>query len=145
MSTLRFPKLVLASLALLLATLSLVGCFEEEKATLKIIGYNHTDMYIHRFAVNGYSASNLFEHAGGGKWACCVTIPRKYRPGLKATIEWETDDDKTYQRLVEIPPYGSDISSFNVHFLRDGNVKVFVTITGLGHPDYPLKGKEAEL
>jgi hypothetical protein len=33
----------------------------------------------------------------------------------------------------------------NVHFLRDGEVKVFANRLSLWHPDYPLKGKEAEL
>lgn len=145
MSMRKYRKFFLMSFAFLLATLSIGGCFGEEKATPTIIGYNHTGMYIHRFSVNGYWAGNLFEHSGGGSRICCASIPRKFRPGLKVTIEWETDDDKIYQREVEIPPYGDSISRFNVHFLSDGNVKVFVGMGGLRSPDYPLKGKESEL
>jgi hypothetical protein len=37
------------------------------------------------------------------------------------------------------------LGRFAVHFLRDGNVKVFVTMMSLHHPDYPLKGDEARL
>jgi hypothetical protein len=32
-----------------------------------------------------------------------------------------------------------------VHFLRNGEIKVFVTIYMTWHPNYPLKGDEAKM
>ena len=40
------------------------------------------------FSINGYRAPGL----GGG--VCCVMLPLKWTPGLKAHIEWEVDPDK---------------------------------------------------
>jgi hypothetical protein len=34
---------------------------------------------------------------------------------------------------------------FAVHFLRDGEIKVLVTMYGPGNPSYPLKGDEARM
>ncbi|RFQ07945.1 DUF3304 domain-containing protein, partial [Pseudomonas sp. ATCC 13867] len=28
---------------------------------------------------------------GGGSQTCCVSLPTKWRPGLKVVIEWEKD------------------------------------------------------
>ncbi len=40
---------------------------------------------INWFKVNGYRAPGL----GGGY--CCVMLPEKWTPGLKAHVEWEVD------------------------------------------------------
>lgn len=54
--------------------------------------------------------------------------------------------DAIVERVVEIPKYDlKNADLFSVHFLRNGEVKVFVTGLLLGHRDYPLKGKDAEL
>lgn len=45
---------------------------------------------------------------------------------------------------MPIPKYDK-VGDLAVHFLRNGEVKVFVTNPRLGHPDYPLKGPEAGL
>ena len=43
-----------------------------------------------------------------------------------------------------MPPYDK-VSRLAVHFLRNGEVKVFATMYGLSHPDYPLQGEEATM
>ena len=64
---------------------------------------------------------------------------------MEATIRWSDGSLKNEQeRVVEIPRYG-DGGKFDVHFLRNGEIKVFVTGYALWHPDYPLKGEEAEM
>ena len=56
-----------------------------------------------------------------------------------------TTDLQTYKKvMVAIPEYDR-IGDLAVHFLRSGQVKVFVTNLTLGHPDYPLTGPEAPL
>jgi hypothetical protein len=65
--------------------LILSGC-AEEMVPVSIVGYNHTDKYIHSFTVNGGSAGNLFAHSGGGSIVCCIAILENWKPGLKAKI-----------------------------------------------------------
>jgi hypothetical protein len=95
------------------------------------------------------SAGFLNKGAGGGSYTCCLTIPLEWRPGLFVTVTYATfsgDAEKKVAHVVAIPKYdGTNVSTMNVHFLRNGTVKVFVTRIMLGHRDYPLKGKEAEL
>ncbi|WP_149138608.1 DUF3304 domain-containing protein [Cupriavidus campinensis] len=135
-----------AWIAGLLAALPLAmsGC-GEEPISVSMVGYNHTDVGIYAFEVNGRGGPNIWPHEGGGSFTCCVTVPRVYKPGMTAKVRWVNRiDDVPQERIVPVPPYGPrDGGMFAVHFLRDGNVKVFVTMMGLGHPDYPLKGDEA--
>ncbi|MGO4282603.1 DUF3304 domain-containing protein [Cupriavidus sp. RAF20_2] len=135
-----------AWIAGLLAALPLAmsGCGDKPIA-VSMVGYNHTDVGIYAFEVNGHGGPNIWPHEGGGKFTCCVTVPRIHKPGMTAKVRWvHRIDDVPQERIVPVPPYGPrDGGMFAVHFLRDGNVKVFVTMMGLGHPDYPLKGDEA--
>ena len=51
-----------------------------------------------------------------------------------------------HKRVVPVPQYEAGKSSgLKVHFLRNGQIKVFAGPTFLGHPDYPLKGVDSEL
>ena len=69
--------------------LALVGCStaDNEMAGGSLQAVNHTLHAINWFSVNGYRA-----HGGGGS-SCCIVMPLKWRPGLKANIEWEVDPD----------------------------------------------------
>ncbi|WP_454757518.1 DUF3304 domain-containing protein [Cupriavidus campinensis] len=135
-----------AWIAGLLAALSLAmsGC-GDEPISVEMVGYNHTDVGIYAFEVDGHGGPNIGAHKGGGKFTCCVTVPRVYKPGMTAKVRWlHRIDDVPQERIVPVPPYGpEEIGRVAVHFLRDGNVKVFVTMMALRHPDYPLKGDEA--
>ena len=130
----------------LLAALPLAtsGC-GDEPISVEMVGYNHTDVGIYAFEVNGHGGPNIGAHQGGGKFTCCVTVPRVYKPGMTAKVRWvHRIDDVPQERIVAVPPYRpEEIGRFAVHFLRDGNIKVFVTMMALRHPDYPLKGDEA--
>lgn len=51
-----------------------------------------------------------------------------------------------WKKTVPVPKYNADDTGmFIVHFLHDGNYKVFVTKYLLGHRKYHMSGKEAEL
>ncbi len=86
-STLR--KVALRGLYALLG-LMLHGCSsaDNEMAGGNIQAVNHTLNAINWLSVNGYRA-----HGGGGS-SCCVIMPTKWRPGLKAHIEWEVDPNR---------------------------------------------------
>jgi len=140
---LRLRILLLPLLALL--SLPLLAC-SEEKVGIDLVGYNHTDYEIGHFSVDGSGGTYLGEHEGGGKFVCCVSVPRKYKPGMKVHVSWGGVGVKTQERVVDVPPYKpEDTGVFAVHFLRNGEVKVFVTSYALGHPNYPLKGDEAKM
>ena len=126
--------------------LPLTGCTEDQM-TLSLVGYNHTDRSIYRFGVNEYGGAYLGAHRGGGKFTCCTSIPRAYKPGMTVKVWWsDWGGENAMERDVEVPQYGPDEGGrFAVHFLRGGEVKVFVTMMDLSHPDYPLKGDEAKL
>jgi hypothetical protein len=131
------------------------ACSKEPATTsLQLSGYNHTDKSIGSFSISGGGgeggeAGYLGPGQGGGGFTCCVSVPTVWRPSLKVTViwdGWEKDVEKTITRVVQVPKYDAKTAStMDVHFLRSGEVKVFVLRIGLGHRDYPLKGKEAEL
>ena len=118
---------------------------------------NHVNgIGINGFSVNGYSAPGL----GGGY--CCIMLPRKWTPGLKAHVEWEVDPDpyvhlpplgtdefrkayalhaakyQEHSAIVDIPKY-TETCGMTVHFLPCNQVKVTTSCVGYGTPDYPIK------
>ena len=112
----------------------------------QLTGYNRTSKTIGAFYVNGEWGGNITPGSGGGSFVCCVELPVPWRRGLTAKITWEDDEGKTRSREVDVPEYDPNtLSRFNVHFLRNGEIKVFANRLSLWHPDYPLKGQEAEL
>lgn len=118
-----------------------------ESIPLDLVGYNHTDRSIYAFGVDGQGGPYIDAHKGGGNFTCCASVPRTYRPGMTMKVEWVNGrNDVPQQRTVPVPPYRvNEIGTLSVHFLRDGDIKVFVTMMTLWHPHYPLKGDEARL
>ena len=122
-----------------------------------IRGFNHTRHGVNYFTVNGY----------GGRLtgnSCCIMLPLKWTPGLKAHIEWEVDPKtvsqfpgykdwdkyliwekevkasfRKYSAVVDIPEYGKSRCGISVHFLPCNQVKVTTICDGYGTPDYPIK------
>jgi len=115
---------------------------------MDLVGYNYTDEHVEAFTVNGYPGPNIYPHSGGGKFVCCISVPREWKPGMTVTVKW-TDDRNANPipwktRVVEVPAYTpEDISRFAVHFFSGGEVKVLVTTKGPGHPDYPYPSPSA--
>ncbi|WP_227107285.1 DUF3304 domain-containing protein [Chromobacterium rhizoryzae] len=128
-------------------------------------GYNHTSAAINRFSVNRAGGPNVSPFSGGGSQTCCAALPRQWRPGLMATVEWEKDPnprapialDKTgrqydmeaYERhaanytqhraVVEIPRYEKSCG-LNVHFLPCDQIRVVSYCGGYyGDPGYPVQ------
>jgi Protein of unknown function (DUF3304) len=147
-------------LAAALLALGLVACDAQPQGSVQqpqaqkqgktvgaeLTGYNHTDKTIGAFYVNGEWGGNITPGSGGGKFVCCVRLPDPWQPGMTVTVSWEDHELKTQERVVPVPQYErQNVGTMNVHFLRSGEIKVFVGMTGLRHPDYPLKGKEAEM
>ncbi|MDQ7279501.1 DUF3304 domain-containing protein [Stenotrophomonas sp. Sm6012] len=135
---------LLSTLVVLLVLPVLAACKGQSASTpVGVRGYNHTDSHVAQFLVNGGSGGSAWPHSAGGT-VCCVVLPDHWAPDQKVEIEWTTDLE-TYQKATESIPRYNEVGSLAVHFLRNGQVKVFVTNLILGHPDYPLTGPEAPL
>lgn len=152
--------------ALPLTLLLISGCMARESEMLgaPVEGYNHTSAAINRFTVNGAGGPNLGPYSGGGGQVCCGSVPRYWRPGLRAIVEWEKDPAPrdyvnwaplgtdayreaykkheakyTHHRaVVEIHEYDSP-GPLVVHFLPCDQIRVTAAAVTPCHPDYPYK------
>lgn len=116
------------------------GCIDEN-AHIEMSGLNYMGRGVDSFSADGYGGGALYANQGGGGFVCCVTIPRRWRPGMKVTVRWtenQNDPQAWKQKLVTIPEYEThNIGYLAVHFYPAGNVKVAVTNILVGHPNYP--------
>lgn len=145
----------------LLASLMLSACLKEEKVGLNYHAYNHTDTSIISIVINGEGGVLNARAHGEGSGVCCVVLPKKWRPGLLATIKWQPDDIPVFnpdgspkivdgvpasiesawkERTVEVPKYSADEldrGTFYIHFFRDDDVKVLVATRWAGYAGHP--------
>lgn len=147
------------ALVLLGLCFSLTACLEEEKVSLSYLGVNHTDKSIVSVAVNGEGGVlNVPKFGGGGGTVCCVSLPRKWHPGLTVKVDWQEDghwqldkngnpvlrdgvkvlvEEPWQSQTVEVPEYSEhDLSHLDIHFLPGGKVQVKVSFLYPEHPDY---------
>ncbi|WP_456310729.1 DUF3304 domain-containing protein [Serratia proteamaculans] len=128
-----------------------------------IRGINHTPFVVNYMDVNGYGGPNMGAYGEGGGY-CCIMLPDKWTPGLKAHVEWEVDPKtaskfpgyedwdeylkwekevkssfQKYSAVVDIPKYGEKRCGITVHFLPCNQVKVTTICDGYGTPNYPIK------
>lgn len=114
----------------------------DDRIPVPIVGVHHlgSNYLINRFFVDGYGGSNVGRGGGGGGRLCCVTLPRKWRPGLTAEVRWEVyrfigsdgateletpEIDGIYKARVPVENYLRP-DNFHVHFFRDGRVRIVV-------------------
>lgn len=120
--------------------MTLLACSEKNSSSIELSGLNYTDIAISSFSVDGHYGHSIFPNGGGGKFVCCVTIPKKWQVGMKVTVRWTEDDrlpDAWKERIVHAPKYTKqDIGAFAVHFYPDDIVKVLVKSKIEGHPEY---------
>lgn len=128
---------------------------KEEGSASSISGYNYTIEGIQEFYVNGQWGGNLGIGDGGGSNVCCVNLPKKWTPGLSATVTWRRSDcggqgpgnercpiggDKWYfknlEATVPIESYDRPYTMY-VAFLPNDEVKIYVTPVGLRNPNHP--------
>ena len=142
--------------------LTLLGCVSAENEMVggNIQAINHTASAINWMSVNGYRAD------GGGGRSCCIIMPIKWRPGLKANIEWEVDPDpfayskwppfgtdgyrvaqakhkanyQRYSTTVDIPEWaGTESCDLKVHFLACNKIQTTTSCWAPSSPGYPIK------
>ncbi|MGF6753542.1 DUF3304 domain-containing protein [Paraburkholderia sp. GAS42] len=145
----RLLKILACIVILALSSALLIHRNAEADGTmgLDVVGYNHTDHDIGDFSVNSEAGSYVGKHEQHG-FSCCVSLPAKYSPGMTVTVTWTDEYNKNPQiRAVPVPPFKpKDTGVFAVHFLRNGDIKVFITdLVIISNPDYQLKGDEARM
>lgn len=126
----------------------LAACQQQESdmAGLTLISYNHTDRGV-AYSVNREAGEYVPAHTGGGSRSCCVRIADEWYEGMEVPITWNWNGtDEWLEAVVPVPSFqAEEVSAFNVHFLRSGEIKVFASSYALRHEKYPLKGDEALL
>ena len=137
-------------------TLMSTACSKEPAGvSANMTVYNHMVTGVASYGVelstgSSIDAGYVAPGEGGGAITCCLTLPLVWTPNLTATIKKNLFDKDgklvaTF-KTVPVPKYASPPpAQFVVHFLFNGNVKVFATEYSLHHGKYPLRGKEAEL
>ena len=156
---------MLKRIFIILAVLMISGCSRagnNDYTAGDIRGINHTPFVINYVKVNGHGGPNIGAYGEGGGY-CCVMLPLKWTPGLKARIEWEVEPktaskfpgyidrvkfnqwkaelEKSFQKhsaIVDIPEYGKERCGITVHFLPCNQVKVTTVCQGYGTPGYPI-------
>jgi hypothetical protein len=165
----RFPRwrsLLAISLALLLIG-ALSACKPAAQAppgppppmNVGITGYNFTNEGVQEYYVDGSRGSNLPPLGGGGKTSCCVSLPDRWTPHLKVTVDWtighytepwekrkhmtvaeESDccwTQRTLSKTVPVERYGEKGGRLQVFFLPDDEVQVWVYDAGPQNPEHP--------
>ena len=129
----------------------IVSCLDN-KATVEVSGYNHMkDQSIAGFSVNGAGGPNIGPESGGGKFNCCIEIPKRWHRGMKAKVEWSYgygiegpgSQPPPQETVVDIPEYTSEnLGPVQVHFYDNHRVKVVVSKFGIRSPCGPLREEE---
>ena len=127
---------------------STFGCSQRHESNPSdVSGFNYTDYYIAGFRITneGQELSaggpNIFpkkagaERSGGGASMCCISIPSRWRSGMKLVVKWRRDarpydedrsGDQWLTAITEVPPYGRQTYGFWVHFLPGDRIRVEV-------------------
>lgn len=132
---------------------------KDNRIPVALIGVHHfgSDYLISTFFVDGYGGGNVSEGGGGGGILCCVTIPRKWKPGLTAQVRWEvrhiirrTDPtaeqvaeiDGIYQAKAPVEAY-VEPGDLYVHFFPNGRVRIVVSETSPSGEQHPIQRGDA--
>jgi Protein of unknown function (DUF3304) len=130
--------------AICVAALTLVACKpppEEMVGTsVVVLNYANVDFYPSvssldaQGTVNGNAGYPVGPRAGGGKSACCVSIPLKWHPGIKVAVQYHRGDwpAEKYEMLhMELPPYPDGVPDrVWVSLFPDGSIEVVSSMYG---------------
>jgi hypothetical protein len=109
-----------------------------QRAVATIVPYNHTNIGVEEFYVDGVFGGISYPQTGGGSHLCCATIPRRWHPDMKMTVKWQKDGSNVWlSKEVTIQRYDRP-GELQVHFLDKDEVRVVITIYGLVSPKNPL-------
>ncbi|ABC38815.1 DUF3304 domain-containing protein [Burkholderia thailandensis] len=119
---------------------------EGDTMSLNLNALNYTEIPIGKFYVNGTWGGNVRSRIGSGGIGilCCVSLPKKWHPGLNITVEWR--DDEMYKndpnslasRAVPVEKYEYFSDGFLwVLFFPGGKIKAYASKWMPGFPGFP--------
>lgn len=138
------------------SSISVGGDDGNEPISVMITGVHHLggSFNIGEFYINDNYGSNVGRNGGGGSHFCCTSLPRKWRPGLTATVSWSVNDwsnvirseidagnykslaFQDYIATVPVEKY-DEVGDLYSHFFPDGKVRLISSnfpITNSSHP-----------
>lgn len=117
--------------------------------------YNISDFY-----VDGYFGGNVGREGGGGRSACCVELPEKWREGLTVEVRWAINDwsqennaeidagnyrslksGGVYRARVPVEKY-NEPEHLWVHFFPKGYARVVSSKFGPEGTAHPINGND---
>ena len=151
-----FLKRLLRLLLTCLAMLPLLSACEKSTVDVNLHGVNYsgeTFTYVVSDPAKPESGSGgeLIDPFGAGGMTCCVTVPKKWRPGIKLRVQtthwWEEGPERKIhevkgEQVVDVPSY-VDGKPGELWVLRDADGKVSVISSDFqpNHPKWPGKVK----
>jgi hypothetical protein len=133
----------------------------DDRLPVSVIGVQHLgpDYEISEFYVNRHYFSNVGQGGGGGGEVCCVTLPIKWHPGLKAEVRWEAahiikrsadpagaDTGELvgmYRAHVPVEAYAGP-GDLYVHFYPEGRVRIVVSSISPSGERHPIQWGDAK-
>jgi len=121
--------------------------------TLTGVQHMGSDYRIADFYVDKYNGGTVGESGGGGSRVCCLMLPRKWHPGLKANVRWEVrhiirpsdpalpeteEVAGLYHAQVPVEAY-DEPEKFWVHFFPQGGVRIVVSPFGPYGEQHPIQ------
>lgn len=146
-------RLTGASLTIALASMLTAGCARSyDTVGVSVSAINYTDQELNAYLfmspegvkkqVAGGEPVRPFE---GGGVMCCISLPKKWRPGIKVVLryDWWQGQDKPRQYInkeFEVPPYpDGQVGTLWALFYPDGSVEVVSSDFAPGHAKWPGK------
>lgn len=107
-------------------------------ATIGIV--NHTGTYIYSTTVDRREAGHAHALSAGVGSMCCVSLPKKWHPGLKVEVAWDMPEGTKHilkSKLVEVERYERPGTVY-LHFFSDDTIRVVVTNSVGASPNHPI-------
>lgn len=131
---------------------------DSEPVSVMINGVHHLgpNFNIGEFYINDKYASNIGRNGGGASDFCCTSLPRKWRPGLVAKVQWSVNDwskavrsemdagnykSVSYQNYVAIAPIEKyeEVGDLYPHFFKDGKVRLISSNYPVNNSNHPIR------
>ncbi|KMN35341.1 hypothetical protein VI26_11820 [Chromobacterium sp. LK1] len=117
--------------------------------------YNFSDHTVSDIWVNKAWVGSVIQGGGGGS-TCCVSLPYRYAPGTKITLDWDRYDCtisnneclakykgrqwpiKRIHKVVEVPPYqAKDVAELQLALLPNDEIRVYAGGVYFSHLQHP--------
>ena len=161
----NFTSLMLRNILISTCAISISACSTitsvragDEPIPVMITGVHHLgpDFNIGEFYINDKYASNIGRNGGGAGDFCCSSLPRKWRPGLVAKVQWSVNDwskavrseldvgnykSVSFQNYVAIAPIEKyeEVGDLYPHFFAGGKVRLVSSNYPINNPKHPIQ------